>query len=97
VTLLSGVMRWDIRHPEKRVGDPFVQVGGHTIPLIYTTLALFNEALRVKCAQTKDSATECRRLRSAPWCGRTCCAFIIAAGCRATPWDHLLGGGANAE
>lgn len=54
VTLLSGVMRWDIRHPEKRFGDKFILVGGHTIPLIYTTLALFNEALRVKYAQTKD-------------------------------------------
>jgi transketolase len=54
VTLLSGVMRWDIRHPEKRFGDRFVLVGGHTIPLIYTTLAVFNEALRVKHAQTKD-------------------------------------------
>jgi transketolase len=54
VTLLSGVMRWDIRHPEKRFGDRFVLVGGHTIPLIYTTLALLNEALRVKYTQTKD-------------------------------------------
>ncbi len=54
VTLLSGVMRWDIRHPEKRFGDRFVLVGGHTIPLIYRTLAVFNEALRVKYAQTGD-------------------------------------------
>ena len=54
VTLLSWVMRWDIRHPAKRFGDRFVLMGGHTIPLIYTTLALFNEALRVKYQQTKD-------------------------------------------
>lgn len=54
VTLLSGVMRWDIRHPEKRFGDRFVLMGGHTVPLIYTTLAVFHEALRVKYAQTKD-------------------------------------------
>ena len=53
-TLLSGVMRWDIRHPEKRFGDRFILVGGHTIPLIYTTLATFNEALRLKYEQTKD-------------------------------------------
>ena len=53
-TLLSGVMRWDIRHPEKRFGDRFILVGGHTIPLIYTTLATFNEALRMKYEQTKD-------------------------------------------
>ena len=27
--LLSGAMRWDIRHPEKRFGDRFVLVAGH--------------------------------------------------------------------
>ncbi len=51
-TLLSGAMRWDIRHPEKRFGDRFVLVAGHTIPLIYCTLAVLNEALRVKYRQT---------------------------------------------
>lgn len=55
VTLLSGVMRWDIRHPEKRFGDRFVLVGGHTIPLVYCTLAVLNEAMRVKYAQTGDA------------------------------------------
>jgi transketolase len=54
VTLLGGVMRWDIRHPEKRFGDRFVLVGGHTVPLIYCTLAVLNEALRVKYRQTGD-------------------------------------------
>jgi transketolase len=53
-TLLSGVMRWDIRHPEKRFGDRFVLVGGHTVPLVYCTLAVFNEAMRVKYQQTGD-------------------------------------------
>jgi transketolase len=53
-TLLSGVMRWDIRHPEKRFGDRFVLAAGHTIPLIYATLAVFNEALRVKLEQTGE-------------------------------------------
>jgi transketolase len=48
-------MRWDVRHPEKRFGDRFVLVGGHTVPLIYTTLAVFNEALRLKLAQTGDA------------------------------------------
>jgi transketolase len=51
-TLLGGAMRWDVRHPEKRFGDRFVLVGGHTIPLIYCTLAVFNEVLRIKHAQT---------------------------------------------
>ncbi len=55
VTLLSGVMRWDIRHPEKRFGDRFVLVAGHTIPLVYCTLSVLNEAMRVKYEQTGDS------------------------------------------
>ncbi len=54
-TLFSGVMRWDIRHPEKRFGDRFILVGGHTIPLVYCTLAILNEAMRVKYQQTGDS------------------------------------------
>jgi len=47
-------MRWDIRHPEKLFGDRFVLVAGHTIPLIYATLAVFNQALCVKLKQTGD-------------------------------------------
>ncbi len=54
-TLLGGVMRWDIRRPEKPFGDRFVLVAGHTIPLVYATLAVFNEALRRKHAKTKDA------------------------------------------
>lgn len=53
-TLLSGVMRWDARHPEKRFGDRFILVAGHTVPLIYATLAVLNEALRRKFRQTGD-------------------------------------------
>ncbi|MBD3305979.1 transketolase [candidate division KSB3 bacterium] len=53
-TMLSGVMRWDIRHPEKRFGDRFILVAGHTIPLIYVTLAVLNEAMRRKFQQTGD-------------------------------------------
>ncbi|HZK66030.1 MAG TPA: transketolase, partial [Chloroflexota bacterium] len=52
--MLSGASRWDIRHPEKRFGDRFVLVGGHTVPLIYVLLAIFNESLRIKYAQTGD-------------------------------------------
>ncbi len=54
-TLLGGVMRWDIRNPEKRFGDRFVLGAGHTIPLIYCTLAVLNETLRIKYAQTGDN------------------------------------------
>lgn len=54
-TLLSGVMRWDIRHPEKRFGDRFILVGGHAVTLVYCTLAVLNEALRLKYQQTGDA------------------------------------------
>ena len=53
-TLLSGAMRWDIRHPEKRFGDRFVLGAGHTVPLVYCTLAVLNEALRIRYAQTSN-------------------------------------------
>ncbi|NOZ60168.1 MAG: transketolase [Calditrichaeota bacterium] len=51
-TMLSGVMRYDIRHPEKRFSDRFILVAGHTIPLIYAIFAVLNEALRRKYKQT---------------------------------------------
>lgn len=53
--LLSGIMRWDIRHPEKPFADRFVLGAGHAAPLVYCTLAVFNEALRIKYQQTADS------------------------------------------
>jgi transketolase len=52
--LLSGSMRWDIRHPEKRFGDRFILVAGHTAPLVYATLSTFNEALRLMHEKTGD-------------------------------------------
>jgi len=53
-TLLSGVMRYDIRNPEKRFGDKFILAAGHTNPMIYAILAVFNEALRRKYKETGD-------------------------------------------
>ncbi len=53
-TLLSGAMRWDLRDPGKRFSDRFVLVAGHTNPLVYATLAVFNEALRIRYRQTGD-------------------------------------------
>ncbi len=53
-SLLGGAMRWDIRHPEKRFGDRFVLIAGHTAPLVYATLAVFNEALRTMHRRTGD-------------------------------------------
>ncbi len=55
VTLLSGAMRWDIREAGKRFADRFVLVAGHANPMVYATLAVLNEALRIKYEQTKDS------------------------------------------
>ncbi len=52
--LLSGAMRWDIRNPEKRFADRFVLGAGHTIPMIYATLAVLNEAMRIRYNETKD-------------------------------------------
>ena len=52
--LLGGAMRWDIRDPGKRFGDRFILVAGHTAPLLYAVLAVFNEALRVMHEKTGD-------------------------------------------
>jgi transketolase len=52
--LLSGAMRWDIRRPWLPFADRFVLSAGHTVPLVYTTLAVLNEALRARHARTGD-------------------------------------------
>ena len=52
--MLSGAMRWDIRNPGKRFADRFVLVAGHCAPLVYGTLAVFNEALRLAYEATGD-------------------------------------------
>ena len=54
-TLLSGVMKWDIRNPGLTFGDRFVLIAGHTNPVVYATLAVLNEALRIKYDQTKNN------------------------------------------
>ncbi len=53
-TMLSGVMKWDIRNPEKRFSDRFVLGAGHTIPLVYASLAVLKEVMRYKYRQTRD-------------------------------------------
>ena len=55
ITLLSGAMRWDIRDASKRFSDRFVLVAGHDNPMVYATLAILNESLRIKYQQTQDS------------------------------------------
>ena len=52
--LFSGAMRWDIRHPEKRFGDRFVLIAGHTVPLVYATLPVLAEAFRARYEKTGD-------------------------------------------
>jgi transketolase len=52
--LLSGAMRWDLLRPWRRFGDRFVLSAGHTVPLVYATLAVLNEAVRVRHQQTGD-------------------------------------------
>ena len=54
-TLLSGAMRWDIRDAGKRYGDRYILAAGHCNPVVYATLAVLNEALRIKYNQTGDS------------------------------------------
>jgi transketolase len=53
-TTLSGAMRFDHRDPTKRFGDRFVLVAGHCTPLLYSTLAIYSEALAEKYQRTKD-------------------------------------------
>jgi transketolase len=52
--LLSGAMRWDIRQPWRRFADRFVLSAGHTVPLVYATLAVLNETLRARAETSGD-------------------------------------------
>jgi transketolase len=47
-TLLSGAMRWDILRPWRPLCDRFILSAGHTVPLVYATLAVLNEAMRTR-------------------------------------------------
>ena len=60
ITLLSGAMRWDIRDPTKRFADRFVLVAGHDNPMVYATLAVLNEAIRLKYEQTGNPKYQVR-------------------------------------
>jgi len=53
--MLSGAMRWDLLRPWRRFGDRFILSAGHTVPLIYATLATLNEAMRVQHGRTTDA------------------------------------------
>ncbi|HEY6056746.1 MAG TPA: hypothetical protein VIV06_01885 [Candidatus Limnocylindrales bacterium] len=53
-TLLSGAMRWDICRPWLPFQDRFVLSAGHTVPLVYSTLAVLNEVMNERHARTGD-------------------------------------------
>ncbi|HQI49060.1 MAG TPA: transketolase [bacterium] len=44
--MLGGIMRWDIRRPLQPLADRFILAAGHANPLVYSALAVLNEALR---------------------------------------------------
>ena len=56
-------MRWDIRRPWRRFADRFVLSAGHTVPLVYATLAVLNEALRARHERDGDPALRLPRRR----------------------------------
>lgn len=53
--LLSGAMKWDIRDPSRKFSDRFILSAGHTVPLVYSSLALLNEAMLIRYKQTHDA------------------------------------------
>ncbi len=53
-TMLSGAMRWDIMRPWRTYCDRFVLSAGHTIPLVYSALAVLNEAMRQRYLMDGD-------------------------------------------
>ncbi len=57
-TMLSGAMRWDIRQPWLPYADRFVLSAGHTAPVVYATLAVLNEVLRIRAARDDDPGFE---------------------------------------
>jgi len=58
--LLSGHMRFDLRAPEKRFADRFILAAGHCVPLVYSALALFHQALGWRLEDTGDPRFEVR-------------------------------------
>ena len=59
VTLLSGAMKWDIREAGKRFSDRFILVAGHCNPVVYATLAVLNESMRLRYEDTKNEKFLC--------------------------------------
>ena len=85
--MLSGAMRWDVRRPWLPFGDRFVLSAGHTVPLIYATLAVLNEAFRARAgARAGDAALRLPRRRPVgAHLGGLCSSCAAAAAFPATP------------
>ena len=49
-TMLSGAMRFDLLRPWRPYADRFVLSAGHTVPLIYATLATLNQIAKERAA-----------------------------------------------
>jgi transketolase len=54
--MLSGAMRWDIRRPWLRFADRLVLSAGHTVPAIYSLLAVLDEGLRARVELDGDDS-----------------------------------------
>ena len=54
--VLSGAMRWDLWRPWRPFCDRFVLSAGHTVPLVYASLAVLNEIARRRHKQTGNEA-----------------------------------------
>ncbi len=52
--LLTGAMRWDLWRPWRRFGDRLILAAGHTVPLVYATLATLNEVVRIERERRGD-------------------------------------------
>ena len=55
LALLSGAMRWDILRPWRRFGDRFVLSAGHTVPLVYATLAVAQRGAQARARADGDA------------------------------------------
>ena len=82
--MLSGAMRWDIRRPWLPFADRFVLSAGHTVPLIYATLAVLNETLRARAERGRTRASCSPTTALGPdW--EDMLLLRRRGGCRATP------------
>lgn len=65
--LLSGAFRWDIRDPGRRFADRFILSAGHTVPLVYATLAVLAEAMRLRESKTGEAVYAIDPARIIDW------------------------------